>query len=295
MWQYPNWAVSQECVRMGIPYACFPHGMLEPWSVFGQGWRKAIKKYAYWFMREKKVFDKACCVFFATDREQMLARATFRLGPLQLILTPYGVEISNARLGRPERAELTQPGDRKIALFLGRVHPKKNVGFLIETWAAAEVPAEWHLVIAGQAEAGYLVELRALVHEKRLEGQVHFVGHVNGRDKQYMYQRAQWFLLPSNQENFGISVLEAISNGCPVAISDQVYISDMFHEKSEVLPLDPMAWIDFFRYRMQDEARRGELIAMDQARIVEKFKMEPVTERWVSTISRAFSAVQLHD
>src|ERR1700736_4286180 len=41
MWLYPNWVISRACRSLHKPYIYFPHGMLEPWSVFGQGSLKA--------------------------------------------------------------------------------------------------------------------------------------------------------------------------------------------------------------------------------------------------------------
>src|SRR5579863_7230582 len=48
MWLYPNWAAAEECMASSVPYACFPHGMLEPWPIRGQGLLKRAKKTAYW-------------------------------------------------------------------------------------------------------------------------------------------------------------------------------------------------------------------------------------------------------
>ena len=44
MWLYPNWAFAQACVKARIPPVCFPHGMLEPWALYGQGLLKAVKE-----------------------------------------------------------------------------------------------------------------------------------------------------------------------------------------------------------------------------------------------------------
>ncbi len=111
---------------------------------------------------------------------------------------------------------------------------------------------------------------------------------VSGLDKSYLLGRASWFLLPSQQENFGISVLEAINAGCPVAIADQVYLSDDFHEKSEIMPVRLDAWIEFLRDRMPNEQYRQTLAKIDREYLVPKFSMDTVTRNWAATIVNVF-------
>ena len=95
-------------------------------------------------------------------------------------------------------------------------------------------------------------------------------------------------MLPSKQENFGISVLEAINAGCPVAISDQVYLSDDFPDQSEVLPVRLDAWVEFLRYRMPDEQHRQALVRIERESLVPKFSMDAVTRNWAATIVNVF-------
>jgi glycosyltransferase involved in cell wall biosynthesis len=289
MWLYPNWAVAQECWETGVQYACFPHGMLEPWAVYHQGFWKAAKKQLYWHWREQAIFQNARCVYFTTNRERELSSGTFHLGGKQLILVPYGVDVRLNDRRITARKSLIQPFDRKLALFLGRVHPKKNVEFLMHAWADAKLSCEWRLLIAGPGESGYLNRLRRLADRLRLEQQVQFLGFVSGDDKRYLLQRADWFLLPSKQENFGVAVLEAINHGCPVAMSDQVYIAESFHEKSEILPLDVARWTEFFRERMVDEAWRREVLRMDREKLLPRFHMDTIAADWTSTLENTFS------
>jgi glycosyltransferase involved in cell wall biosynthesis len=289
MWLYPNWAFLKACRQARVPYVCFPHGMLEPWALYGQGLAKALKKTLYWMLRERAVFKHASAVFFTTERERKLAQETFTLPPSSFVVVPYGVDGAPPRAAQPANPELNIPADRKVALFLGRVHPKKNVDFLIEAWARSSLDPRWLLIVAGPAEPAYQRKLERLTRRCQVQDQVRFVGPVTGLDKSYLFGRAAWFLLPSKQENFGISVLEAINSGCPVAISDQVYLSDDFHEQSEVLPVRLDAWIEFLRDRMPDEQYRHTLARMDREYLVPKFSMDAVTRNWAATIVSVFA------
>lgn len=288
MWLYPNRVVAQACLRRGIPYACFPHGMLEPWAVFHQGLFKTVKKTLYWRLWEKRIFDYSRCVFFTTEREKQMAQRTFPLRGLQLLLMPYGIDVNRSKVAQPSRAEILQPPDRKIALFLGRLHPKKNVDLLIKAWAAANLPDNWTLVIAGSGDRGYTERLRRLIASLNLEKRIQLAGFVSGRDKAYLLQRAAWFMLPSNAENFGVAVIEAVTHGCAVAVSDKVCIADALDENSGVLPVETEAWTDFMRTRMTDERVQKAASANNLARLQSIMNIDKVASDWAATLGMVF-------
>lgn len=289
-WLYPGWITARLCHEMGVPYACFPHGMLEPWAVDGQGWLKAAKKRVYWRWRERRIYAGARRAFFTTRTEMRLATKLFQFDCPQEVLTPYGLEPAPPLATEPLRPDLAQPPGRRIALFLGRVHPKKNVHFLVRAWAAARVPEPWFLLVAGPGEPEYLSSLQELAARLGVAERVLFPGFVAGQDKAYLLQRAGWFLLPSQQENFGVAVFEALSHHCPVAISDRVYIAEAFRPESEVIPLDFAAWVKFLQTRMVDETWRDEVLARDREHLLKRYSMDAVTEQWILGLRRAFEA-----
>ena len=292
MWQYPCWAAAEECRQARKPYACFPHGMLEPWSFFGQGLFKAAKKVLYWQWREAGILQKACHIFFTTSREMTLAQETFSLKPCQSLLAPNGALPHVTQVEAPSNREIVCPKDRKVALFLGRVHPKKNVEFLIRSWAKAAPPSQWNLIIAGPGEAAYIASLRSLVQKLQLSGNVHFVGYVHGEDKSYLLQRADWFLLPSLQENFGIAVLEAINSGCPVIISDQVYVGDYFAGYEGILRLDEDVWARFMNSRMLDCNFREDAAKHLRSIVDSRFSIDYIAHQWATRLMQIFSTAQ---
>jgi len=285
-WTYPGWAAAAACRRLGIPYGVFPHGMLEPWTVNGQGVVKSWKKHVYWGWRERHTVQNAKCVFFTTQREKVLANSLFRFPAQQAVLSVYGLDFSPRPAVQPVRSSFDSLRDVKFALFLGRVHPKKNVEFLIEAWATAKLPDPWRLVIAGPGEVSYLRRLRRLAERLSVTKQVLFADFVAGDDKAFLLHHAQWFLLPSKQENFGVAVLEAISHGCPVALSDQVYLSEAFRPDSEILPLSMERWVEFLSKRMMDSEWRERVLRKDREHLRSRFDMERVARDWAAALPR---------
>lgn len=282
-WHHPGWAAYRACVKHSVPYAYFPHGMLERWAVTGQGLFKHLKKRVYWSLRERHIANSATRVFFTTRREQQQTRITFPIAARQEILSVYGIEAPGS-FEAPARADLQLPAEARVALFLGRLHPKKNVPFLLRCWRDARPPTPWLLVVAGSGEPGYEAHLRQLAARYGIQDRVRFPGFVTGADKGWLLQRADWYLLPSSQENFGIAVLEAVAHGCAVAITDRVYLAESFRTASEVLPLEERAWVNFLATRLQDPAYRDRTAAADHAHLLGEFRMDQVVRKWAAAL-----------
>lgn len=106
-------------------------------------------------------------------------------------------------------------------LYLGRIHPKKNLKALIEGVAKSKefVNSNFKLIVAGDEKNSYGNELKELVNSLGLIKQVEFVGLITSHDKQKLYASAYFFILPSLTENFGNVVVEALAQGTPVIAS----------------------------------------------------------------------------
>jgi len=218
-------------------------------------------------------------------RELENSSLTFKLPScVKLVVSPYGTASPVSFLAAVPSAKVEQGQHLKIALFLGRVHPGKRADLLIKAWRASEVGPEWKLVIAGNGDQSYIASLNQLVHQLKLDDAIKFVGPVTGTDKQYLYQRASWFLLPSEHENFGIAAMEAVKYGCAIAISDQVYLADEMPEGSEILPVRIDAWSKFMRERMQNDIWQKQQARKVAEVLLRKFDHNEVAQNWIDTI-----------
>ncbi len=292
LWLHPGWCAASICSMNSVPYSVFPHGMLDIWPVYGQGIIKATKKWVYWHLLERKVVSGSMCVFYTTKREMVNATSVFKTAAPAAIVVPYGALHSTTSLDIAEvDIAVREKSEGKFALFLGRLHPKKNVEFLLRAWATAAMPPEWTLLIAGEGSAHYKEKLNRIVLELGISRCVSFVGHVGGANKTHLLRSAAWFLLPSSQENFGIAPLEAIGAGCPIAVSPEVYLSEYLHNRSEIIPLEQAEWIDFLRTRMTNPEHRDRIVQLDIKYILPKFEMANVASAWATTLSSFFGRV----
>ena len=71
-----------------------------------------------------------------------------------------------------------------------------------------------------------------LIQSNKLKNKIFFTGFVQGNDKWNLIKFSEFTILPSYGENFGVSVVESLSVGKPVIISNKVGISKIIKKFS---------------------------------------------------------------
>jgi glycosyltransferase involved in cell wall biosynthesis len=105
-------------------------------------------------------------------------------------------------------------------LFVGRLVPYKGVELLLRAVEIAARSCSIKLDIIGGADAGYKDFLLRVIQELRLEPSVDFMAPVPRDQLPSLYQRADVFCFPTLCDTYGIALLEAMSCGCAVLVSD---------------------------------------------------------------------------
>lgn len=227
LWQYTSFG-TWHMLRLGkIPYFIWPHGMLDPWFKFTYPF-KHFKKWVYWLGAEYKVLRDAQAVLFTCEEERLMARHSFCLYRCNEVVVNFGTSTPSGCAQDQRRAFLSrfpQLQDKRLMLFLGRIHPKKGCELLIKAFAqTASLDDSLHLVMAGPDQTGWQAELRRLTQNLNIERRVTWTGMLSGNLKWGAFNAAEVFVLPSHQENFGVAVVEALACGVPVLISNKVNI-----------------------------------------------------------------------
>ncbi|MFA6046111.1 MAG: glycosyltransferase [Phycisphaerales bacterium] len=213
---------ARAAARLRVPYVIVPHGMLDPWSISGQGIAKTIKKRVGLLVAYRSMLAKAAFVHVLNPYEAAAIKAFNLPAPTEII--PNGIfeaEVSPLPAPGAFRAKHPELGADPYVLFLSRVHFKKGLDFLVEAFAtlSAAHPA-LRLVIAGPDD-GYLATLKELIQRAGVADHVHVVGPLYGTDKLAAFIDATAFCLPSRQEGFSVAILEAMACGIPVVITEE--------------------------------------------------------------------------
>ena len=227
IWQFHSFGAWRALHASSTPYVLFTHGMLDPW--FKKRYPlKHFKKWMYWPWAEYRVLRDARAVLFTTEEERVLARSSFWLYRCNEVVVNYGTAKPK---GVPELelreffSRYPELRNKKLALFMGRIHPKKGCDLLIEAFAKVLGPhPQWHLVIAGPDQIGWQKELNRRAEQLGLASRATWTGMIGGSLKWGALRAAEVFVLPSHQENFGVVVAEALAAGLPPLLSNKVNI-----------------------------------------------------------------------
>jgi glycosyltransferase involved in cell wall biosynthesis len=228
LWQYHGLATWRALRATGVPYFVFPHGMLDPWFKHTYP-LKHFKKQLYWPWAEYRVLRDATAVLFTTEEERQLARQSFGLYRAKEAVVGYGIADPPDTDPTELRAAFLQQHPelqgKRIVLFLGRLDVKKGCDLLIDAFASlAHRDPALHLVMAGPDLKGYGAELVRQAGQRGIASRICWTGMLKGAGKWGAFYSAEVFALPSHQENFGISVAEALACRVPVLISNKVNI-----------------------------------------------------------------------
>ena len=204
LWLMPNVYAGREASRARRPLIVAPRGMLSPTAL---SFSKA-KKRIFWLMLQRSVVVRAACFHATSVQEYEEIRAFGLKQPVAIV--PNGIDIES-ELTHPDSASAT-----RTALSLGRLHPKKGLEALLYAWAKVEEShPDWRLRIVGPSENGYDTKLRALAAELSL-ARVSIEGPVYGAEKNRLYADADLFVLSTLNDNFAVTVAEALAAGVPV-------------------------------------------------------------------------------
>ncbi len=219
LFSYPSTSAMAQARWAGVPYILRSIGQLSPWSLAQSPGRKRLMLR----LIERRNLQRAAALHFTTGAERDEA-AGLGLAPPTLVL-PLGVR-------GPEPAAASSGGRDGSApvrfLFLSRLHPKKRLENLLDALALLQrlrPDAPWELAIAGDGEPRYVAGLQERSRRLGLETRCRWLGFVEGEAKWRALQAADWYVLPSAAENFGIAAVEALAAGTPVILSPEVAVA----------------------------------------------------------------------
>ncbi len=165
-------------------------------------------------------------------------------------------------------------------LFIGTVEPRKGLHFLIK--ALGQVDEDFHLSIAGNynGHKKYYNYLMNLVNEYDLGGKIEFLGRISDEEKEELLRQAYTFVFPTQNEGYGMVLLEAMGHGVPVVAFNNSSIPYIVNDQKNGLLVDNLNVDDLalkitFVLQNPDEVRRmGEngLQTYQNSQTVDEFK-----------------------
>jgi glycosyltransferase involved in cell wall biosynthesis len=138
----------------------------------------------------------------------------------KIAIIPNGIDLSEyAEL--PSKGSFKKkfniPEDRKIILYLGRIHKTKGIDLLIRAYACLknEMKCKDTILVIVGPDDGYLREARNLANSLGLYNSVMFTGFISRKDKLRALVDADVFITPSFY-GFPMTFLESCAVGTPI-------------------------------------------------------------------------------
>lgn len=134
-----------------------------------------------------------------------------------------GNEATYVEASNFPRVMSTNPDRKKTKgslklLNVARISPEKNTLFLLKMLQSVKGNVTLTLV-GNHADEGYMQQCKNVVETLPENISVVFAGHQKIGELQHFYNEHDVFILPTKGENFGHSILEALSAGLPCIIS----------------------------------------------------------------------------
>lgn len=190
---------------------------------------------------ERNGMHAADAIIAVSERTKRHMAERYGIDPAKVTVVYNGVDREEAANPGEHLTALKRIG-KKIVLFAGRITIQKGPEYFIRAAKRVleHIPDALFLVVgSGDMERQVMTEAAYLgVADKVL-----FAGFLRGEELRAAYRAADLYVMPSVSEPFGITPLEALTNGTPVLISHQSGVSEVIGHalKSDFWDIDDMA------------------------------------------------------
>jgi glycosyltransferase involved in cell wall biosynthesis len=215
LWNYICYISLKISQKYNLPLIVSIRGSLYKWSLEQSKWKKLIA----WALFQKRVLQNASCIHVTEMKELEAVRDLQIKTPIAII--PNGInleEFKGLKTKNDAKSSLGLKNDKKYILFISRLHPKKGIEFLINSWInIANTYQDWDLLIVGpEYNKHYVDDLRSKIIDSQLSERVVFTGMLEGDERLDSFAASSLFVLPSYSENFGVAIAEAMAAKLPI-------------------------------------------------------------------------------
>jgi len=223
IWNYPTAIAAHYCRKYKKPYIVSVRGTLYPFTIRKKAW----KKWLYYKLITRNDLEMASAIHYTTQDELEKCHSSLGLKN-RAFVAPNIIDLAEyADLppGSQFRNRYQIPQDKKIILFLGRIHWIKGLDTLIPAFAEVIKKEPLAVLVLAGGDDGYKKTATELIKKRNLGEYVIFTGMLSGEEKTAALKDSDVFVLPSYSENFGMAVVEAMAFGLPVIITRNIGIA----------------------------------------------------------------------
>jgi glycosyltransferase involved in cell wall biosynthesis len=217
------------------PYGLWPHGVLLPVQRRISIGRKRI----YDWLIARRILSQASMLFFAALGEREEA---YKLGltPPSVVI-PHGFDAREFERLPPRgqfRAKYFDGHQGPLVLYLSRLNAKKGLDLLVKAFALVinQMPNARLAIVGSGDPPSFESEVKGWLHEHSVENRTVMPGLLVGQERLQAFADADVFVFPSEAENFGFAMFEAMASRVPVVVSDTLdYAAEVQRYESGLL------------------------------------------------------------
>lgn len=176
-----------------------PMGCFDDWSLS----QKKIKKKFALYLYQTFILNRANVIHVTSDAEKACLHKI--CNNKNIITIPHGTNPVASK------SKIFFEGKKKKAIFFSRLHKKKGIKELVESWLNTK-NNEWELHIYGPDFDGF----KKILNKKIENNKSILIFDPIFEKNQKLFSNYDFMILPSRSENFGYVVLEALQYGLPV-------------------------------------------------------------------------------
>lgn len=218
-WNLVSVLSSLVAIMRKVSVVVSARGTLSPYSFTNKN--VGIKRFIHNLL-SKPLLNK-CHIHVTSEREKQAILKIIQ--PKHISIIPNLVKLPLYKISTEN-----ERGDVLKLIFLSRIEEKKGLDILLNALPLVTVP--YHLTIAGMGNSNYIEHLKKIVINNDIVDKISWVGQLN-ENKFDVLREHNLFILPSHDENFGNVVIESLSVGTAVLISEHVGLAD-YVEKNNI-------------------------------------------------------------
>lgn len=162
------------------------------------------------------VLKRVSSIVAVSQRTKQDIVSVFGINPSTVQVVPGGCDHRMFFPGIDPNRVKRKYGLTSYLLYVGNLHPHKNVKRLIAAFKQLRGHGSHQLVIVGEKDPRFFPVLCTQVEKFGLQEKVLFLDFVPQEDLPELYSGAEIFVLPSLYEGFGLPLVEAMACGVPV-------------------------------------------------------------------------------
>jgi glycosyltransferase involved in cell wall biosynthesis len=201
-----------ECVlSSGLPQIVVVHDLIPLKFPKDYLWQN---KYFRWYVAP--LLRKASAIIAVSEQSKTDLMTFLGIHGRQIHVVPGGCNHIDFHPHIDPTETMRRYGLHHYLLYVGNLHPHKNLARLIQAFSRFSSRVSHQLVLVGKKDARFYPALENLVRTLGLNGRVVFLDYVKQHELGSLYAGAEAFVLSSLYEGFGLPLLEAMACGTPV-------------------------------------------------------------------------------